>query len=384
VVCGWEPGDEPLEEHQRHFPRCPFLMEYNVGNIPLDKDPIRGPTRKPSRDVCGNHHNIHPGQDSSLFNERKPSQSPSSNLELKRYGVHSHTGPKHTEFVSMDSRIRSFTTDWPTECPVKPKELAEAGFFYIGMSDYVKCFYCDGGLCSWSPGDEPWSEHCRWFPSCHYVRLNKGDAFIESCQPKTENGNGNEAEANGIHPTDEQTLALEVVDKWLTSDIVQHLDDLYSFSKNVIKSVLYQRWVEKQRPFESFEDLYEAVSRVHGNLPNGSGEMSSGTASSESEDEAYRSSQESEVSSVSSTCSNSSSPPESLGYMSSGSQSSQSSQSSEPEENRLLCKVCLDREIGVVFLPCGHFVTCTQCAPGMSDCPICRTVIRGSVRTFLP
>ncbi|RWS31278.1 baculoviral IAP repeat-containing protein 3-like protein [Leptotrombidium deliense] len=44
--------------------------------------------------------------------------------------------------------------------------------------------------------------------------------------------------------------------------------------------------------------------------------------------------------------------------------------------------MCWDREIGVVFLPCGH-VACTQCAPGVTSCPVCRTVIKGTVRTFL-
>src|SRR6266436_2490333 len=39
LVCGWGIGDKPLSEHERHFPRCPFIMEYNVGNIPIDEDP---------------------------------------------------------------------------------------------------------------------------------------------------------------------------------------------------------------------------------------------------------------------------------------------------------------------------------------------------------
>lgn len=58
------------------------------------------------------------------------------------------------------------------------------------------------------------------------------------------------------------------------------------------------------------------------------------------------------------------------------------------EENRKLkdarqCKVCMDDEVGVVFLPCGHLVTCVQCAPGVTNCPLCRSPIKGFVRTFL-
>lgn len=48
-----------------------------------------------------------------------------------------------------------------------------------------------------------------------------------------------------------------------------------------------------------------------------------------------------------------------------------------------LCKVCLDAEVGVVFLPCGHLVACPACASALTACPICRTAIAGTVRTFL-
>ena len=29
------------------------------------------------------------------------------------------------------------------------------------------------------------------------------------------------------------------------------------------------------------------------------------------------------------------------------------------------CKVCMDAEVGVVFLPCGHLVVCPNCAPSL-------------------
>ncbi|KAF5901533.1 lck-interacting transmembrane adapter 1 isoform X1, partial [Clarias magur] len=33
-----------------------------------------------------------------------------------------------------------------------------------GQSDNVKCFFCDGNLRNWEPGDDPWQEHAKWFP----------------------------------------------------------------------------------------------------------------------------------------------------------------------------------------------------------------------------
>ncbi|XP_067842499.1 baculoviral IAP repeat-containing protein 2 [Heptranchias perlo] len=47
------------------------------------------------------------------------------------------------------------------------------------------------------------------------------------------------------------------------------------------------------------------------------------------------------------------------------------------------CKVCMDKEVSVVFIMCGHLVVCTDCAPSLRKCPICRGTIKGTVRTFL-
>ncbi|KAK7478917.1 hypothetical protein BaRGS_00029898 [Batillaria attramentaria] len=38
---------------------------------------------------------------------------------------------------------------------------------------------------------------------------------------------------------------------------------------------------------------------------------------------------------------------------------------------RLVCKICLDKEVCIVFLPCGHLVCCAECSPVMGQCPMC-------------
>lgn len=53
---------------------------------------------------------------------------------------------------------------------------------------------------------------------------------------------------------------------------------------------------------------------------------------------------------------------------------------SDESERRLKnveCKICMAEEVGVVFLPCGHLLTCVMCAPALSTCPLCRQSIRG-------
>ncbi|CAL1545879.1 unnamed protein product [Lymnaea stagnalis] len=43
----------------------------------------------------------------------------------------------------------------------------------------------------------------------------------------------------------------------------------------------------------------------------------------------------------------------------------------------------MDKEVAVVFLPCGHLVSCADCASAMKDCPYCRKPIKGIVRAFI-
>ena len=53
---------------------------------------------------------------------------------------------------------------------------------FTGFGDNVKCFFCDGGLRNFELGDDPWTEHARWFPRCNYVKTVKGQEFISKTQ----------------------------------------------------------------------------------------------------------------------------------------------------------------------------------------------------------
>jgi hypothetical protein len=89
--------------------------------------------------------------------------------------------PKYHAYAVLATRISSFK-DWPTSLTQTPRDLATAGFLYAGYGDYTRCFFCGGGLRNWEPGDDPWTEHARWFPKCAYLRQNKGDEFVALVQ----------------------------------------------------------------------------------------------------------------------------------------------------------------------------------------------------------
>lgn len=48
--------------------------------------------------------------------------------------------PKYPQYVTVTARLESFTTC--VSIAVPPKTLSLAGFFYAGMEDCTKCFYC--------------------------------------------------------------------------------------------------------------------------------------------------------------------------------------------------------------------------------------------------
>jgi hypothetical protein len=47
------------------------------------------------------------------------------------------------------------------------------------------------------------------------------------------------------------------------------------------------------------------------------------------------------------------------------------------------CKICFERPIDMVILPCGHLVVCANCADTVKDlCPLCRQPITSVVKTY--
>lgn len=47
------------------------------------------------------------------------------------------------------------------------------------------------------------------------------------------------------------------------------------------------------------------------------------------------------------------------------------------------CKICYDRPIEVLLLPCKHLVCCQICASLSSTCPMCRGRVRENIRVYM-
>ncbi|XP_052808299.1 uncharacterized protein LOC128237116 isoform X3 [Mya arenaria] len=120
-------------------------------------------------------------------------------------GIHI-VSPRHPDYNTLTSRINSFS-GWPSHLDQNPRMMGEAGFFYVGVADFCRCYACGGGLRNWQPGDDPVLEHARRFPQCEYIIKLKGQAFVTEIQRHVSNlsaSNSTPAEAPRLSDNNSQ------------------------------------------------------------------------------------------------------------------------------------------------------------------------------------
>lgn len=240
VIENWQADDVPLEEHARSFPCCPFILhppEYAC----------RGEDEVGHRNMCR--------------------AGEATNAPRFPHGVLPHVGPKHPNMVALGSRLATFTKlRWPETAKVKPDDLVEAGFFFLGMHDYTKCFHCDGGLCNWEENDDPWVEHARWFPNCQFVQLNKGDAFIRDCRRQHQELLAGIAEqqveepGSADGPTLEPHLQVELDAIMNAQDVAYYLEK--GVPKQVIRMTMKKYMLDNKRGFRSHDEMSSVLGQV--------------------------------------------------------------------------------------------------------------------------
>jgi hypothetical protein len=149
----WNFGDNVLVEHLRWSPDCPLLKRQQTSNIPINKSDLES--------------NL-PPVDCRINNNR----------EFRLNSYPESQSPNHPDYTLENTRLKSFY-GWPKYMKQRPKKLAEAGFFYTGKGDQVKCFSCGGGLKDWEDDDIPWEQHALFYEKCAHLNLIKGDDYIK-------------------------------------------------------------------------------------------------------------------------------------------------------------------------------------------------------------
>ncbi|XP_069825696.1 baculoviral IAP repeat-containing protein 2 [Dendropsophus ebraccatus] len=388
----WEPKDSAMSEHRRHFPHCTFVS-----------------------------------------NSTRPSLRCSvSNVSMQ----------------TTSSRLKTFV-NWPARIPVTPKKLAEAGFYYVGRNDDVKCFCCDGGLRCWESGDDPWVEHAKWFPRCEYLLHVKGQSFVTDIQDRyphlldqllsSSDTQNNEAQYPPIIRLGNESNQDDEV--YMNTTVVQNVLQM-GFNRRLVKETVTSKILTSGENYKETEDLLNDLlcaqkeqteeerdrqmeqsssdeitlirksrltlcQRMTNCLPIIDDLLSSEVITSEEYEVikqkmpvALQAQELIEMALVKGRNAIEAFK-KSLSKHDPGLhrelflEQTLRCQTSEgysdlPMEEQLrrlqeerTCKICMDQEVSIVFIPCGHLVVCKDCAPSLRKCPICRGIIKGTVRTFL-
>jgi len=328
--------------------------------------------------------NNHASQSSNLTSSGRNSQTP----RMGANQIFACSNPVNPHMRSLESRLSTYRSGWQaSRVRATPKQLAETGLYFLGERDRLKCWYCNGGLQNWEFDDDPWFEHAKWFPTCDFLLQMKGPDYVHDVARRFPNLrrpvirttvrrqvlsglNMNDSERSGLslsRPTSQNRpsgAALKVIDprkelkllKRRTDDEMMKSYELVTAAENMgfrraqVKAAFMRKLQSgNKESFRGFEDLVDFIVSFCEDVP--------------SDDE------------------------ENAEFMTSPSPSRSSSSLTATEEVRRLekekrCKICNERDVEVVFLPCGHLVSCVRCSQNTSRCPLCKEFISQKVRTY--
>ncbi|KAM6953277.1 E3 ubiquitin-protein ligase XIAP isoform 2-T2 [Aplochiton taeniatus] len=401
TVENWCGGDTPVERHKEVSPSCKFLS-------------------------C-THRATFPGH---LMGDTSPYNEEAEDMEFRlRSGevVDESTYPIAPHMSSEDTRLQTFSL-WPPIAPVRPRDLAEAGLYCLGEGDRVQCFCCGGVLGGWEAGDTAWGEHSKHFPHCFFI-LGHDVSNVPSHRDLDTDG---EVEGRGHTST---RVLMENFEDRLNSFV----DNPHSIDHERLARAGFHStgagdrvtcfscggglkgWQPEEDPWEEHAKFYpgcgfllsekgqEFISRVQLQDPRrNSAGLNHQNGFSSHDKEGLRSamtqkaiemglepslvertvqekiqrtgSDYSNLEALLHDCFNKT--PDTNVTMA-------EEQCDDPLEKlrklqkEKLCKVCMDRDICIVFIPCGHLVTCKECSEPLSKCPICCGAISQKIKTYI-
>ncbi|KAK3098518.1 hypothetical protein FSP39_020265 [Pinctada imbricata] len=141
-------------------------------------------------------------------------------------------------YAVLTVRISSFH-GFPCYVSQSPRQLALAGFYYLGYGDGVQCYFCGGKLTNWEPGDDPFVEHAKWFPMCLFLRETKGQDFISLVEDTYRDEKSSNFDVN-ISEEDLDTLYDKSTDKITNRNHVhrqEHSDEIEIGTESTVSTL---------------------------------------------------------------------------------------------------------------------------------------------------
>uniref|UniRef100_A0A5F8H8G5 RING-type domain-containing protein n=1 Tax=Monodelphis domestica TaxID=13616 RepID=A0A5F8H8G5_MONDO len=255
-----------------------------------------------------------------------------------------NTSPYSYSESTEDAGILTYQA-WPLTF-LSPLDLARVGFYYIGPGDMVAFFACGGKLSNWEPKDD----HAKWFSRCEYLIQMKGQEFVDQVQARyphlleellsTSDMPGDEnADLPIIHFGPGENNSEDTV--MMNTPVIKAALEM-GFSRSLVKQIIQSKILTTGENYKTMSLQARELSVTI---------LVKGNAAASVFKNRLR-----EIGSV--LYNNLFGLP-------------MEEQLRRLQEERT-CKVCMNKEVSIVFIPCGHLVICKECAPSPRKCPICR------------
>jgi hypothetical protein len=226
--------------------------------------------------------------------------------------------PHSPTFKLLSQRVKSFK-NWPQQ-DTGPKiiDIAQAGWFMVD-SYRVSCYYCGGVLNVSELGWDPWMTHVYFFSKCNHVLIVKGNAFVNKCIQSMLSAYLVDDDDDDERPRPRRRGG---------SRKRKHLSIAFQQKKRKKMMLDYKGMLEK----ESGGDFKQRLSQFFAD-PNWEAKIVKST-----DEDLF------------------------------------------PIDNT--CNICLEQEKCIVFLPCAHLFACGSCSTSVTECPVCKSEIKGFVKIF--
>ena len=328
IIGEWEFGDTPRQEHLKHEPSCPSFS--------LNTPPV--------------------GNDISLANNAildklvlKGEERPVVPT-MKNYLWRTPTW----EYIHEENRLRTFSqgNKWPAKRVAQnPVLLAQAGFYYCGIGDYVRCSSCTLGLHNWEIDDNPWILHAHYSPDCLFLKYKEDIKFIT----KSDNVGGYNAKkpSSGRFKTiDENDLETLMNSLRVMIDIRSSLS--LKFSYYDIKDTLRKKLKQTGIPFLTVDEGINAITQRQKQNQQKLEIIEKLPILTLVEFQRQQQQQQQEEPTITTTTTDLDS-----------------------------CIICLEAKREIIMFPCKHLLSCASCTSKIITCPCCRAEIESVLRVYL-
>ncbi|OCT58999.1 hypothetical protein XELAEV_18001489mg, partial [Xenopus laevis] len=183
----WEYWDLPLTRHQLSFPDCPYVLELEAKMSPIigQSQPHISKRLSPTVPYSSDYPTISERLSPTVpYSSDYPTvqgqiKDPDySKVESITEGESETSAPPSGSSISGQKPLGTMSDEYNRletyrghrhHFPYNNQQsLSQAGFYYVGPGDWVRCFSCGGELENWEDWDVPLTRHQLSFPDCPY------------------------------------------------------------------------------------------------------------------------------------------------------------------------------------------------------------------------